>query len=167
MSAMRHAGGTIVPKRILMATLVLAAIATVGQAQSDREQVRAKIREIKAWQVVQDVGLDAAQARQFVPLMQRHDSARHELKSRRRRLERELEGLIGDRSANGERIRIIMEELRDVDRRAAENDRWFRERAYPLLGPEQQARFELFEKRFSARIRELIKDVRAQRGRGR
>jgi hypothetical protein len=112
--------------------------------------VRNKIREVKAWQVVQELGLDEAQARQFVPLMQRHDRERYQLKAERRKLERELEGLLGDKSGNGERIRAIMQELRDVDRRAADNDRWFREEAYPLLSLKQQARFELFEQHFSA-----------------
>ncbi|MBN2171845.1 MAG: hypothetical protein JW819_11060 [Candidatus Krumholzibacteriota bacterium] len=154
-------------KQILMAALVLVTAATAGQAQSEREQVRNKIREIKAWQVVQEVGLDETQAQQFVPLMQRHDRERYKLKAKRRKLEQELEVLVVDRSGNGSRIRAIMQDLRDVDQRAADNDRWFQEKAYPLLSLEQQARYELFEKNFSAKIRELIKEVRAQRDKGR
>lgn len=152
-------------KQITRTFLILATLGiATAQAQPQREAVRDRIREVKAWQVVEDLGLDEDQAREFVPLMERYDRENDALKAERRRLEAELEELVKDVDANANPMRAVMADLRDLDRRKADNERWFRDQAYPLLSLQQQARYELFEKRFRAQIRELIKDVRRERG---
>jgi hypothetical protein len=150
-------------KLITMISLALIAFAVIpAQAlqEREREELRQQLRDVKSWQIARELGLSDDQARRFVPLQENYDIDRDELRRERRRLESELESLVGDVSGNRERMRGVMLRIRDVDQRIAERERLFRGRAYRILNLEQQARYELFEKRFNAQIRNLIKDVR-------
>ncbi len=145
---------------ISLAFIVFAAAPAQAIQEREREELRQQLRDVKSWQIAQELGLNDDQARHFVPLQEAHDIQRDEMRRERRRLESELESLVGDVSGNRERMRGVMLRIRDVDERIAEEDRRFRSQAYRILNLEQQARYELFEKRFNAQIRNLIKDVR-------
>ncbi len=150
-------------KLIIMISLAFIAFAAApAQAlqEREREELRQQLRDVKSWQIAQELGLSDDQARRFVPLQEAHDIKRDEMRRERRRLESELESLVGDVSGNRERMRGVMLRIRDVDERIAGEDRHFRTQAYRILNLEQQARYQLFEKRFNAQIRNLIKDVR-------
>lgn len=155
-------------KLITIATLAFIVFTTLGAAPAaalqdqEREELRRQIRDVKSWQLARELGLTDEQAREFVPLLESFDRDRDALRRERRRLESELEGLVGDVSGNKEQMRGVMLRMRDVDQRLADRERRFRSKAYRILNLEQQARYELFEKRFNARLRDLIKDVRRE-----
>ncbi len=155
-------------KLITIATLAIIAFTALGAPpaaalqEREREELRRQIRDVKSWELVKELGLSDRQVQEFVPLLEAYDRDRDALRRERRRLESELEGLVGDVSGNKERMRGVMLRMRDVDQRLAERERRFRGKAYRILNLEQQARYELFEKRFNARIRDMIKDVRRE-----
>lgn len=127
-----------------------------------REEVRERIRSIKTWELVRDLGLDEHKAQSFVPVFEDYDRVRGKLKHQRRGLERTLEELVKDSTGNAPRIRSVMLDMRSIDERLQANESDFRSRAFPLLTVAQQARFELFEKRWSTRLKELIREIRQQ-----
>lgn len=150
----------------IIAILALNALPAQAIQEREREQVRRKIRDVKSWQISRELGLSEEQARRFVPLQEQYDHERDTLRRERRQLEQELEVLVKDVSANGDRMRSVLLDIRNLDQRLADSERNFRARVYPMLTLEQQARYELFEKRFNAQIRKLIKDVRGESTRG-
>ncbi len=142
--------------------LVLAVSPSSALQEREREELREQIRNVKAWELVRELGLDQQTAREFVPLYDDYDRARSRHRQERKSLEATLELLVKDSSRNADQIRSVMEDLRRLDERLQVDENNFRRRAFPLLNLEQQARFELFEKRFNARLREMIKDIRKQ-----
>jgi hypothetical protein len=151
---------------IILGTLILAMAAAPAPAlqEREREELREQIRNVKAWELVRELGLDQQRTQEFVPLYDEYDRTRGQHRHERKRLEETLEVLVKDSSRNADQIRSVMNDLRRLDEQLKADDDGFRRRAFHLLSLEQQARFELFEKRFNARLRELIKDVREDRG---
>ncbi len=147
---------------VSLALIVFAASSAQALQEREREELRQQLRDVKSWQIAHELGLTDDQARRFVPLQEAYDLSRDEMRRERRRLESELESLVGDVSGNRERMRSVMLRIRGVDERIAEEDRGFRRKANRILNLEQQARYELFDKRFNAQIRNLIRDVRRQ-----
>jgi len=145
-------------------TLSLTALPAAALQERERQDLREQIRDVKAWELVRELGLDNRTAREFVPLYEDYDRARTRHRQERRGLEQTLEVLVKDSSRNGDQIRSVMLDLRRLDERLQAEENAFRRSAMPLLSLEQQARFELFEKRFNARLREMIKDIRDDRG---
>ncbi|MCB1161388.1 MAG: hypothetical protein R3C71_14375 [Candidatus Krumholzibacteriia bacterium] len=149
---------------ILIALSALtAALPALADGELGREEVRERIRSVKSWELVRDLGLDERTAQSFVPVFEDYDRVRGKLKHQRRGLERTLEELVKDSTGNAPRIRSVMLDMRGIDERLQQNETDFRGRAFPLLSVEQQARFELFEKRWSTRLKELIKEIRQER----
>lgn len=147
---------------ILLGGIILALLASPSLAlqEREREELREQIRNVKAWELVRELGLDQQTAREFVPLYEDYDRARSRHRHERKGLEEALELLVKDSSRNADQIRSVMADLRRLDERQQNEESSFRRRAFPLLNLEQQARFELFEKRFNAQLREMIKGVR-------
>ncbi|MBM4116588.1 hypothetical protein FJ251_02455 [bacterium] len=144
--------------------LSLTAAPAAALQERERQDLRQQIRDVKSWELVRELGLDSQAAREFVPLYEDYDRARTRHRQERRGLEQALEVLVKDSSRNGDQIRSVMADMRRLDERLQAEEGAFRRQAFPLLSLEQQARFELFEKRFNARLREMIKDIREERG---
>jgi len=155
-------------KAIILGALSLSLAFTPARAlqEREREELREEIRRVRAWELVRELGLDQRTEREFVPLYDEYNRARGRHRHERKGLEGTLEVLVKDSSRNADQIRSVMDDLRRLDERMKADEDAFRRHAFPLLSTEQQARFELFEKRFDARLRELIKEVRDKRGLG-
>jgi len=143
----------------------------VALKEEQREKVRQQIESVKVWQLTRDLDLSEEQAQSFFPAqknyMERKESLRHE----REAAERELEELL-NRRAEQKLITQQLDRIKGIDRESGSNELEFRKRIGRILSLEQQARYELFEKRFNAKLREMILDVqreekRQDSGRGR
>jgi hypothetical protein len=146
--------------------LALAIAPALALQEREREELREEIRRIKAWELVRELGLDQRTEREFVPLYDEYNRARGRHRHERKGLEETLEVLVKDSSRNADQIRSVMDDLRRLDEQLKVEEDEFRRSAFPLLSLEQRARFELFEKRFDARLRELIKEIKTKRGMG-
>ncbi len=144
--------------------LALAIAPALALQEREREELREEIRRVRAWELVRELGMDQRTEREFVPLYDEYNRARGRHRHERKGFEETLEVLVKDSSRNADQIRSVMDDLRRLDERMKVDEDAFRRQAFPLLSMEQQARFELFEKRFDARLRELIKEIKTKRG---
>ena len=154
----------------LLLGILLILIASPAEAlrTEKREKVRSQIREVKAWQMTRELGLSEEQARSFMPAHEGFETRKSELDIKREAIEARLDSLLaGGGSPRSEReILESLEHLKRVDLEMKVNKREFERKLARFLRPEQQARYELFEKKFDAELRRMIRDVRIEKPAG-
>ena len=65
-------------------TLSLTALPAAALQERERQDLREQIRDVKAWELVRELGLDNQTAREFVPLYEDYDRARTRHRQERR-----------------------------------------------------------------------------------
>jgi len=151
----------------LLLTAVLLALA-VSPAEAlrteKREKVRRQIREVKAWQLSRELDLDEEQARAFMPAHGDYEDRAEELELKREAIEAELDSLLADGGGarDERRMMLSLEKLKRVDLEMDANRQEFDRKMRRILRPQQQVRYELFERKFDAELRRMIRDAREE-----
>ena len=149
--------------------LILSATPAEALRTEKREKVRRQIREVKTWQMTRELGLSEEQARSFFPAHDDFETRKEELGLERENIEAELDSLLaaGGGARDERKILVSLEKLRRADMEMEANKKEFGRKMSRILRPEQQARYELFEKKFDAELRRMIQDLRREESPGR
>jgi hypothetical protein len=149
--------------KILIALLVLLLAQSAFALEAERRaQAREQIRSVKIWEMTRDLGLSEQQARMFFPAEEEHEREKERLRHERKTIETEMEARLSEGRQDDRQLLVYLERIKQVDETLAVHEREFERKLSRILRPEQRARYELFEKRFEARLRQLIKEI--QRG---
>jgi hypothetical protein len=131
--------------------------------ESRRAQVRRQIHEVKTWEMTKELGLDEEQARIFFPAMEDYEGNRDRLRDKRAGVESTLDSLLGAGGARADReILKNLESLKLIDREQTAHEDEYQRQLSRVLSPQQRARYELFERKFEARLREMIREVQRE-----
>jgi len=147
----------------LMAAL-LASLFLVPEAfalkTSRRQQVKQKINKVKSWEMTKELGLDDEQARIFFPAMEGYENDRDMLSDERGEIEATLDNLLagGGPRADAEILKNL-ERLRIIERKQTAHEDEYQRKLGRILSPQQRARYELFERDFEVRLRQMIRDI--------
>jgi hypothetical protein len=130
--------------------------------EEEREQVRQQISTVKTWQMIEELGLTEEQAQDLFPAQKSFEDQKSELTRQRQGIEKELTELLETKDKNRDLIKEKMGQLKKIDERTRSNEDRFREKLSKILTVEQQAKYELFEKKFDERLRQMIRDIQKE-----
>ncbi len=143
----------------LLALLLLAPDA-LALKESRRQQVKEQINRVKTWEMTKELGLDDEQARIFFPAMEEYENERDQLKMERGEIESTLDSLLADGGPRADsEILKNLERLRLIERRQTAHEDEYQRKLGRILTPQQRARYELFERDFEARLRQMIREI--------
>ena len=136
-----------------------------GQDKEPRERPNQRLELLRVWWLVDELQIDAEQAALVFPVWSEHNSARRDLRMRRKRVEGEAARLLEQEEAPqqselNEALSDHVRQLRALDAEAAELKRNFHNQMEGLLSLRQHARLLLFEDRFRRDLKGLVRDVR-------
>lgn len=149
------------PRNALIPILILAvALPAFALEQRDREEVREQIRSVKIWQMTRDLGLSEKQAHEFFPALEDFENRSRQLREARHITQQELEMLLDEGQTDSERVQRLLVYLHDLDERERDIEQRFTRKRNGILTIRQQARYELFERKFRKNLRKMIQDIR-------
>lgn len=144
---------------VLLASLLLVPEAFALKA-SRRQQVKQKINKVKSWEMTKELGLDDEQARIFFPAMESYENDRDQLSEERGDIEATLDSLLADGGPRADaEILKNLERLRIIERKQTAHEDEYQRKLGRILSPQQRARYELFERDFEVRLRQMIRDI--------
>ncbi|MDP6418966.1 MAG: hypothetical protein QF492_06170 [Candidatus Krumholzibacteria bacterium] len=129
-----------------------------------RAKVRKQIEKVRTWEMTRDLELSEGQARSLFPVRDQYRTEEREFKEERKRIEEELDSLVTLRQdpASEKEILHRLERLKLLDRQKSTRRVEYQQKLGRILDTRQQARYELFEKKFDRRLRKMIQDVRKE-----
>ncbi|KPL19122.1 MAG: hypothetical protein AMJ92_04410 [candidate division Zixibacteria bacterium SM23_81] len=130
--------------------------------EQEKEKVRKQISSVKAWQLTEDLNLSEEQAQVLFPAQKAYQEQKEELRKQREAEEKELDQLLEAKEKNRGLIQKKMARLKDIDKQCRANEDQFRKKISKILTVEQQAKYELFDKKFNTRLREMIRDIKRE-----
>jgi hypothetical protein len=130
--------------------------------EEEREQVRRQISTVKTWQMIEELDLTEEQVQNLVPAQKSFEERKSQLTEQRLKVEAELTELLESKEKNRDLIKEKMGQLKKIDVQSRDNEDQFHEKLSKLLSVEQQAKYELFEKRFDQRLRQMIRDIQKE-----
>ncbi|MBC8367304.1 hypothetical protein H8E52_07835 [bacterium] len=143
----------------LLLSLLLAPEAFALKA-SHRQQVKQKINKVKSWEMTKELGLDDEQARIFFPAMESYENDRDMLSEERGDIEATLDSLLADGGPRADaEILKNLERLRIIERQQTAHEEEYQRKLGRILSPQQRARYELFERDFEVRLRQMIREI--------
>ncbi len=155
------------PAILLIALLALLVAQSAGALKEERRaQVREQIRSVKVWELTRDLELSEDQAKVFFPEQQSHENSKEALRRERDTIEAEMEARLGEGRRGDRQLLVYLERIKQVDKQISAQDDEFQRKLTRILSPEQQVRYELFEKRFDARLKQMIDQIKREEQRG-
>jgi hypothetical protein len=153
---------------ILLATCLAATLAAPARAQDaeDEDQtnvddVRAAINELKQKKVVDVLDLTADAEEDFLDVYNRWEEVRWRYRERRQSLMEELRTAMVDQS-DARPLPEILDDVDAVDAESRGSEERLRGEFRFLLSPEQYARLLLFEHQFNRNLRRLVQERQLQ-----
>jgi hypothetical protein len=147
----------------LFSALILLSTETAhGLKEEEREVVRQQISTVKTWQMTEELDLTEEQAQSLFPAQKSYEDRKTELTKQRETVEAELDELLKAKEQNRDLIKGKMVRLKEIDEQSRGNEDQFHNKLSEILTVEQQAKYELFEKKFDARLREMIRDIQKE-----
>lgn len=135
--------------------------------EEQREEVRRQISTVKTWQMIEELDLTEEQAQNLCPAQKSFENRKSELTEQRLKVETELTELLESKEKNRDLIKKKMVQLKKIDEQTRANEDQFHKKLSKVLTVEQQAKYELFEKRFDERLRQMIRDIQKEELEGR
>lgn len=149
--------------RLLVAILLLgAAQGAFALKEERRAEVREQIRSVRVWELTRELGLSEQQARAFFPAEREYEERLEELRAERGEVEAEMEARLRENRKDDRELLVHLERLRQIDKRISVHEQEFERKVGRILRPEQRVRYELFEKQFEGRLKQMIQEI--QRG---
>lgn len=130
--------------------------------EQEKEEVRKQISSVKAWQLTEELNLSEEQAQALFPAQKAYEGRKKELEKQREATEVELDNLLEAREENKELIEKKLAQLKNIDEQTRTNEDQFRTKLSKILTVEQQAKYELFDKKFDSRLRQMIRDIKKE-----
>jgi len=130
--------------------------------EEEREQVRKQISTVKTWQMTEELDLTEKQAQDLFPAQKSFEDKKGELTEQRLEVEAELTRLLEAKEKNRGLIKGKMAQLKKIDEQTRANEDRFHTKLSRILTVEQQAKYELFEKKFDERLRQMIRDIQKE-----
>jgi len=148
---------------LIAGILVLASTRTAHSLkEEERETVRKQISSVKAWQMTQDLDLTEEQAQTLFPAQKAFEDRKKQLSEQRSAVEKELDDLLEAKEKDKDVIKGKMVRLKEIDKQIRTSEDEFRGKRTRILNVEQQAKYELFEKKFDTKLRQMIRDVQKE-----
>ncbi len=116
-----------------------------------------RVQAIRLDRLKKVLHLNEAQAGRLIPKLQAIDEKKREIGKRRLSLLRELRAVTKERGRNAEEIKRLLGEMEANNSRLSEVKKEIETLLAEELGPEQQARYLLFQQKFKKELRELIR----------
>ena len=130
--------------------------------EEEKEQVRRQISTVKTWQMIEELELSEEQVQNLCPAQKSFEDRKSKLAGERQEIETELTELLEAKEKNRDLIKGKMVQLKKIDEQSRTNEDQFHEKLSSILTVEQQAKYELFEKRFDERLRQMIRDIQKE-----
>ena len=147
----------------LVSLIVLLSFQTAfSLKEQEKENVRKQISSLKAWQLTQDLDLSEDQAQALFPAQKAYGDRKEQLRSQREAVEAELNELLEAEEKNDKLIKEKMAQLKDIDEQTRANEDKFHKKISKILTVKQQAKYELFEKKFQTQLHEIIRDIKRE-----
>ncbi len=149
---------------LMSITLILLNFQTsLALKEQEKENVRKQISSVRAWKLTEDLKLSEEQAQILFPAQKAYQDRKEELHKQREATEKELDGLLAAEDKDDQLIKEKMAQLKNIDAQSRSNEDQFRSKISQILTVEQQAKYELFDKKFDTHLREMIKDIKKER----
>jgi len=116
------------------------------------------IEAIKIWKLTEVLDLKGEQMEKFFPKLRKLEEHRKDTIKERRRLLGKLRELIEDKESD-KKIMNIIKKIIEFDKKKKEDEENLRKEVMSVLNVKQQAELLLFEERFEAEIRKIIKGL--------
>jgi len=116
------------------------------------------IEAIKIWKLTEVLDLKGEQMEKFFPKLRKLEEHRKDTIKERRRLLGKLRELIEDKESD-KKIMNIIKKISEFDKKKKEDEENLRKEVMSVLNVKQQAELLLFEERFEAEIRKIIKGL--------
>jgi hypothetical protein len=131
-------------------------VAPSGQAQ----QLRQRIRQRWSQHVRTTLGLNDEQATKLQGTEQRFEEQRQPLRARQREITATLNGELAAGTPNQERVKQLMNERQENQRKLQEINRGEDREMQTYLSPVQRARYQEERRRFQERVAEVVRHRR-------
>jgi hypothetical protein len=125
--------------------------------------VRKKIEALRAWQLTEELELDAATSSQLFPAMKKADEARWRIERSNRNLVKEMARILERRKPDEKRINRILNELQANRRDLIRAEERHLERVRQILSPADTARYLIFQIKFQKNIRKKAAEAMRDR----
>ncbi len=130
-----------------------------------RGRMPEKIKTIKIWQLTEAVGLTSEQSEKFFPVYNKFENDIREFDQKKFDILKELKELSDSPGGSESEIDKKIKKLSSLDDEKIRIKRMFVEDISTVLSKKQVAKLLIFEERFKRRLREIIQDIRQERGR--
>ena len=148
---------------LVSALILLNSQTAFALKETEKENVRKQISSVKAWQLTEDLNLSEEQAQALFPAQKAYEDRKEQLRKERQAAEKELDKLLGAKEKDEALIKEKMSRLKSIDEQTRSNEDQFQVKISKILTVEQQAKYELFAKKFDNRLRQMIKDIKREK----
>ena len=125
-----------------------------------RAEVREQIRSVRVWELTRELELDENQARAFFAAEREYEEKLEGLRGERADVEAEMEARLREKRKDDRQLLVHLERMRQIDKRIAVQEQEFERKMGRILRPEQRVRYELFEKQFEGRLKQMIQEIK-------
>ncbi len=147
----------------LVSALILLSFQTAySLKEEEKENVRKQISSVKAWQLTEDLDLSEEQAQALFPTQKAYEDRNKELGEQREVIEEELDKLLQTEEKDKDLIKEKMTRLKEIDEQTRVNKDQFQGKLAKILTVEQQAKYQLFDKKFDTKLRRMIRDIQKE-----
>jgi Spy/CpxP family protein refolding chaperone len=147
----------------MVSALILLSFQTAfSLEEQEKENVRKQISSLKTWQLTQDLDLSEGQAQALFPAQKTYQDRKKQLRGQREGVEAELDELLKAEKKDDKLIKEKMAQLKNIDEQTRANEDQFHKKISKILTVEQRAKYELFDKKFDTRLREIIRDIKRE-----
>ena len=147
----------------LVSALILLSFQTAySLKEEEKENVRKQISSVKAWQLTEDLDLSEEQAQALFPTQKAYEDRNKELGEQREAIEEKLDKLLQAEEKDKDLIKEKMTRLKEIDEQTKTNKDQFQGKLAKILTVEQQAKYQLFDKKFDTKLRRMIRDIQKE-----
>ena len=135
-----------------------------GGPPMERGRMPEKIKTIKIWQLTEAVGLTSDQSEKFFPVYNKFENDLREFDQKKFGILKELKELSDSPDDSDNEINKNIKKLNSLENKKIKAHETFIEDISDVLSVKQVAKLLIFEERFKRRLREIIQDIRHERG---
>lgn len=137
-----------------------------GGPLMERRRMPEKIKTIKIWQLTEAVGLTSEQSEKFFPVYNKFEKDIREFDQKKFDILKKLKELSDSPEGSESEIDKNIKKLNSLDVEKIGAKKRFVEDISNVLSVKQVAKLLIFEEGFKRRLREIIQDIRHERGEG-
>jgi Spy/CpxP family protein refolding chaperone len=150
---------------ILIACFALTAIAQTGpkhRAQTHQERhsrkVEKRVRTMKIWKMTEELDLTEEQAARFFPLLNEKEDQFEELDKERQEILKKLGDIVWESKVSEKEVNELIRRFEELDAKRMQIRNQFHEKSDEILTPAQMGKMVLFNHRFHAMMRDVIRE---------